>query len=166
MSLDSEIASLQSATANLIADVPKAIADIKGEVNLTTGALLVCETLKGTAGTTISWNITLLPGNTLPTALQSDIVLPSGISVVSIAIGPTGSNANKSIQSSIVNGNLRFLMFGLNSTVMAQGVVVIVQLAIASGIKGILPICLIAPAISDGAGNGIPVSTISGMVMV
>jgi hypothetical protein len=162
--LNAEITVLGAAANALGVDVPAAIKRVKDETNLTTGALLVGGTLKGVAGTTVAWPITLIPSTTLPTALQADIVLPSGITFVSVTAGVAATNAGKQVQASVVNGNERFLIFGLNQTVMAQGIVATVQLAIATGLKGLFPVCLIAPSLSDGNGNEIQMSTISGTV--
>jgi hypothetical protein len=161
--LNNEITVLQSTVSILSSDLSTAFA----RLNLNRGPVLVGGVTTASAGTTVNWPVTLVPSTFSVSGIQFDLVLPSSFSVVSVSAGPTATAAGKSVTTSVVNGQERVLIFGLNQNVIAPGVVALVKLSVAPLTPPrICPIAFINPGASDPAGNGLLFSSESGTVEV
>ena len=158
---------LDSALVTLNADAAKlspSIVALEEAIHLSDGILLVGGNMNASPSQMISWPITLLPGKFLPSAFQADIVPPPGFTIQSVVLGPVAIAANKQIGTNIVNGNMRFLIFGFNLTPVAEGVVAIAQIAVGAVATTPWSIGMINGNASTGAGQAIITSTISGTV--
>lgn len=165
--LDAEISTLGKSVDETTTDVNAAFEKFKQETNLSQSVLIVGGILTAHPGDTIQWPISLVPGTFSPTALQFDLTIPTGLTFVSAAIGPAGVLAGKQFSSSVVGGTPRALLFGINQTPIGSGVVAIITLKVdPAAAKRNYPVALSNPAVSDGAGNAVVNSTVSGTVIV
>lgn len=165
--LDTEIAVLQEKIQALSVDQENAFQFIKDETNLSKSALLVGGIVTAHAGNTVNWPITLVPGQFSVASLQTDFVIPIGLTFVSATVGPAATAASKQLSVSVSSGTDRALLFGLNQTSISQGVIVTLKMTVNStATKGLYTVMLNNPVISDGKGNAVMVSTVSGTVVV
>src|SRR5579864_2413591 len=118
-------------------------------------ALLVGPVATTSAGSTVDWPITFIPGPDPIAALQVDFLLPSNLSIESVVAGPAATDATKSVAFS--SSTNRALLFGFNQTPIGNGVVAIVTLKlVAVSTPGIYPAILSNPVAADGMGNAVP----------
>ena len=157
--LNSEVAIVSSDTANVEADFQR----IRDDTNSSKSVLLAAGIISAQAGNTVSVDLTLLPGSFLPTAVQAAIISPPGFTLTNVIAGPEAIAANK--QVSFSSGT--FLVFGLNQTVMNRGVLATAEFTISSMLK-VQPcsIGLKDPVASDASGKAIPISVVSGTVII
>jgi hypothetical protein len=165
--LTARISLLQTALAKLQLDAPQAISDFQRillEANETKAILLVAGVVAAPAGTTVNLPVTLIPSAFKPTAIQADFVLPPSMTFVSATLGPLPLGEGKSIQTNLVGGAVRVLVFGLNQTPISEGLDFTLNLK--TTVKGQFPILLQNPVASDGTGNTLPLCVTSGIVGV
>jgi hypothetical protein len=99
----------------------------------------------------------------LPAAIELALTVPAGITLSSVSIGPAATAAGKELS---MNGG-QLIEFGLNQTVIGQGVVAIAHLSIpAATTKALYSIGLTNPVVSDASGKAVIVSATSGVVVV
>lgn len=116
-----------------------------------------------TSGTTVP--ISFLPPSGTITAVQGDLLISSSFTVTGVTIGPAGTAAGKSVQTSTVNGVTRVIIFGLNTTPIGPGVLATVTYSsLVNTPKGIYPITLTNVVASDTAGNTSLVCGTSGAI--
>lgn len=164
--LNTAIANLQNELALLQTDQPAAFARFKHillEANQTQAILLVAGVASAPLGT-ITLPVTLVPGTFGPTAIQADFVLPASMTFVSATLGPIPAGEGKSIQTSVVGGAVRVIVFGLNQTIITDGLDF--SLNLKTTVKGQFPILLQNPVASDAGGNTLPLCLTSGIVGV
>jgi hypothetical protein len=164
------VAKLQAQVQSLTTDDHAAYAKLQSTLAATNqgqGVLAVVGVTTVKAGTSGSIPITLIPGQFLPTDVQFDVLIPTGVVFVSAIAGPSSTAANKLVQSAPVTGGVRIIVFGLNQTPLTQGVVVTLTLTAGSSIAKILyPISIINPAASNLNGQALPFCVTSGIVGV
>lgn len=165
--LDGEIATLGKSIDETTQDVNLAFQRLKDETNATKSVLIVGGILTAHQGDTIQWPISLVPGTFSSSGLSFDLVIPAGLTFVSAAIGPAGVLAGKQLQFSTASGKPIVLLAAINQTLIGPGIVVIVTLKVdTTAIRKQYPIALNNPVVSDGAGNAVVNSTVSGTVIV
>ncbi len=165
--LDAEIGTLGKTVDTTTSDVDAAFQKLKDETNLSSSTLIVGGIMTAHPGDTITWPISLVPGSFSPSALQCDLLVPTGLTFVSAVIGPAGIQAGKQLSVSISSGTPRALLFGINQTPIDDGVIVLVKLKVdQAATKSHYSIVLENPALSDGAGSAVTVSAVSGTVVV
>lgn len=171
--LDQAISSVKTQVNQLSLDDAQAFADFKASVanlnglltatNETQSVLLAAGIVTGPAGFVADIPVTIIPGKFQPTAIQADVLLPSGVTFVSAAVGPASTAAGKSIQTAVITGGIRILIFGLNQTPILKGVVATLIVTLGPN-KTSYPIPMTNPVASDGAGNSLPMCVTSGIV--
>lgn len=162
--LNARITAVNTALAALEIDQPAAFArfnHILLEANQPKAILLVAGVAASVVGT-IGLPVTLIPGTFLPTAIQADFVLPASITFVSATLGPIPAGEGKSIQTSVVGTAIRVVVFGLNQTVITDGLDFTLNLK--TTVKGSFPIILQNPVASDASGNTLPLCVTSGLI--
>lgn len=164
--LDTSLTTLSSDTKKLTAEIPL-VEQIATEANQAQSALLIGGIVTAKAGTTISVPFSIIPGTYSVSALQADLVLPTGLTFVSATAGAASTAAGKQLSSSAVGALERILIFGINQTVIGAGVVAMINISIPSTTaKGLYPICFNNPVVSNPAGSALPVSIMSMTVIV
>ncbi len=162
--LDVTISSLQVAVEQTTTTEKSAV-DILAQTNVLDSAMLIGSIEHATAGGTVNWAITFIPGPKPVAALQADFLLPPNVSIISVVAGPAATDAGKSVAFS--SGTNRALLFGLNVNPILNGVVAIVTLQLlAASTPGIYPAVMSNPVASDPTGNSIPLCLTSGAIEV
>lgn len=171
--LDAAISTLKDKVNQLSLDDPQAFTDFKASIanlnglltatNETQAVLLTAGIVSGPAGFNVTVPVTIIPGQFQPSAVQADFLLPSGVTFVSATAGPASTEAAKSIQTAVITGGVRLLVFGLNQTTIGQGVVADLTFTIGPN-KTIYPIDTVGIVASDGTGNTIPACGTGGLV--
>ncbi len=82
-------------------------------------------------GRDVEFPVTLHPGSKEVASLQFRVRPPKGWSMTAFAAGPAAQAANKSVTGKKESG--RVLLFGLNQTVIADGVVATIKLRVPAG---------------------------------
>ncbi len=116
----------------------------------------------GTAGTTVSLPINLASSGAAQTAgLQWSFVFSSDITNVTVAAGPSATNAGKSVTCSTNS----CLILGLNNTAMADGTVATATFQVASNPSTTsIPVQITGVVASTAAGISIPASGGTGTI--
>jgi hypothetical protein len=164
--LDTRITTLQMALSALQTDDPAAFARLNHlllEANQPNAVLLVAGIMSAPVGT-VALPVTLVPGMFLPSAIQADFVLPPSMTFISATLGPIPAGEGKSIQTSVVGTAVRVIVFGLNQTVITDGLDFTLNLK--TTVKGTFPILLQNPVGSDPSGLTLPLCITSGIVTV
>lgn len=164
--LNNKISDLKAALAALQVDQPAAFAKFKHillEANETQAILLVAGVTSTGIGS-VSLPVTLIPGTFAPTAIQADFVLPPSMTFVSATLGPIPIGAGKSLQSSLIGGDVRIIVFGLNNNAIMDGTDF--SLNLKTTIKGSFPIYIQNQVASDESGNNLPMVGTSGIITV
>lgn len=165
--LNTKVAAVQKALGALEVDQPAAFSRFKHillEANETQAILLVAGIVSTPAGTQTALPVTLIPGTFLPAAIQADFVLPPSLSFISATLGPIPAGEGKSIQTSVVGTAIRVIVFGLNQTVITDGLDFTLNLK--TTVKGQFPIVMQNPVASDAKGVTLPLCLTSGIVGV
>lgn len=135
------------------------------ETNATETALLIAPVLDAQIGAPIDVPLTLVPGPGGNTAIQFDLSLPEGLSIISVTAGPAATAIGKSVTFSTTTNST--ILFGLNQTKLVEGVVAIAHLQVSMSAKaGLYPFEMINPVASDGNGKLSPLSLTSGTLRV
>lgn len=116
--------------------------------------LFVVGVSTGTAGASIKVPLSFLPSTSPIAGVQADLLISSSFTFTGSAIGPAGTAAGKSIQTSNVNGATRVLIFGLNTAPIGVGVLATLNFSsVATTPKNIYPITLTNMTASDPNGG-------------
>ena len=123
-----------------------------------------------TAGTVGGSPVVDLPvhyrASTVPvSSIQFDVVLSTGLSVVSVSPGLAAQASGKSVQGNPVPVGHRVLVFGLNQTAIPSGPVAILRLNSGENV-GKKPVSLTNIAASSPSGTSVPVTGRPGSVTV
>lgn len=174
--LQAQISVLDAQVNKLALDQPAAFARLNGKIttlqanlsqlNLGTSVVLAQGFLKPVKGSTFDMSISLFAGSLAPISLQGDLIVPAGLTLVSIIAGPSSTGSGKQLTTNLVNGNVRFVIFGLNQTPIGAGVVAIARFTATANTGSNLPVSIINPVSSDAAGKAMPTSDVSGTVQV
>jgi hypothetical protein len=162
--LDARITNLQMALSSLQTDEPAAFSRLNHlllEANQPQAILLVAGVVSAPVGT-VALPVTLVPGSFLPSGVQADFVLPASATFVSATLGPIPAGEGKSIQTSLVGTAVRVIVFGLNQTVITDGLDFTLNLK--TTVKGQFPIILQNPVASNPSGLTLPLCVTSGIV--
>lgn len=161
--LSNKLSASEATVTLLKADIDNLVETVN-LVNANHSILLVSGVSSGTAGGSVQIPITFVPSTWQATAFQAEIVLPAGFTLKGLTIGPAAITANKNVQLNPANG--RFLVFGLNQTVLEDGVVAIATVNIATGThSGIYPFALSNPVATDANGSAaLDIVTLSGEI--
>lgn len=161
-----KIALLQSVVSKLKADKDLLIQRITksaSAVNPAGGFLIVGGYVTSKRTVTFDFPISLTSVKASAAAMQADLVIPAGFTLVSITAGPASTAAGKQVTAS----GGKFIIFGLNTTPLGEGVIAIAKLSVAATTPvGLVPISLIAPVASDKAGLALPIAATCGIVKV
>lgn len=162
--LKDSVDALVATTDKVSVDVPAAIKRIKDQTNLSSGGLIVGGVVDSVPGATVDIPITLV-GTSQSVALQADIVIPQGMTFVSLVQGPIVTAASKVFQSNTIGNVRRFLVFGLNETVIGPGTLATLRLKIdAAAAKRFYQININDPVLTNVDAKAIIVSGVSGTV--
>lgn len=168
--LDSTVSEVGGKVNTLQTDQAAAIARYKSRldsVNASSGAIVAAGVRAVRVGQIVTLPITFIPSTFKVAALQTDVLLPTGFSLVSFSTGSAVTSAGKSISQAPISGGLRFLVFGLNQTTLSEGLITNLRLRVdATVIPNFYPITLSVPSASDPSGNSQILSTMSGTVVV
>ena len=115
----------------------------------------------GLAGSVVSLPINISSsGGALPTAVQWGFALSSGITGVTVDVGPSASSAGKSLSCS----GTSCLVFGLNATSIPNGTIAVANFQLSASATGNQSVSLTGVVASDV--NSIPSSGGSGLITV
>lgn len=135
--------------------------------NLTGGALVALGHIAGAKGASVQVPVVYRKGRGTLAGLQFDIQIPTGLTFTNVILGPAGTAAGKSISSNPVAGGIRILIFGLNQTVIGDGILATITFGIAStATVGPKSIGVIGAVGSNGAGINSAISASTGTVVV
>lgn len=163
--LDSAIGGLEQ-QVDVTTTAGKKAGDLLNQTNATQSALFVGSIMTAHAGDTVSFPITLIPGPVPISALQADVLLSSGISIVSMTAGAAALDAGKTVSFS-GNPSNPVLVFGINRNTIGDGVVVIVTLKLDPSLgAGLYPVIFSNPVASGPDGKSLPMCVTSGIVEV
>jgi len=136
------------------------------QTNATQCGILVGSIMTAHAGDTIAYNIGWIPGPSKIAALQADVMLSSGVTVLSMTAGPAATAAGKTVSFS-GNPNNPVIVFGLNQTPIGDGNIVIATLKLDPSIgPGLYPVVFSNPVASDPLGSAKPMCVTSGLLEV
>ena len=136
--LDTDLGSLSNLVATVIANTQTGLALL----NVGKTALLVPAVTTPAAGQPFTLAVNFISGPDPLTAIQFDVIPAAGIILSSATIGAAGTAAGKSVSSSQVAGNLRCLLFGVNQTPVASGILLTIA-GTAGTTKGIASLSFI-----------------------
>jgi hypothetical protein len=118
-------------------------------------------------GTTVDVPVHLKNGTPAVCSVQFDVAPGSGLTVTSVVPGIAAIAANKSASGNQVAGGYRVLVFGLNQTIIPNGPVAILKVAIdGSATVGKIPVVILNTLGSDPPANSVAVSGKNGWVDV
>lgn len=126
-----------------------------------------CHAAPAPAGTLVTLPVSLSTGTQVISGVQFDLDLPVGVSTDTVTAGSSAITAQKQIQTNLVNGNLRVIVFG-GQIAIPSGPVVLITLRTAFSLPtGSLPMNLSNVSASDPAGLNVPLSSsVSGVLSV
>jgi hypothetical protein len=126
-------------------------------------ATLAVGTTSDAPGADVALDLTFTPGDTDVSALQFSLALPAALTFVSAADGAAATAAGKSV----VCGNGTCLVFGINTNVIAEGVIATVTLHVsADAVAGAAPVGLTGLVASTPGGTSTPLSGTDGAVTI
>lgn len=96
--------------------------------------------------------------------VQFDFAIPAGTTFNSVSLGPTGTAAAKQIQSAPVTGGIRVIIFGLNTTTIAKGVVATINLTPKTAGKPVFSLSNVSA--STPAGQAVTIQTSVGTLTI
>jgi hypothetical protein len=119
-------------------------------------------------GNTVEIKISYLGRGTAMSALQFDVAFDVDALRVSAVAGNATTAAGKSLATSVLaNGRIRFLIFGMNQTSIADGDVVVLKVQALSGAKANnYTLAVYDAAGSTGSAQSVAVRVLSGVVHV
>lgn len=118
-----------------------------------------------TVKTTVQYRADLAKVSAFQFDLQYDRKV---ISNISATLGPAAAAAGKTLASAVLsNGNIRYLVFGLNQTVIGDGAVITLKITIAPEAEsGAYPLEMLNAVASNPNGIAVPIKVSSGRVVV
>ncbi|MCZ2147188.1 MAG: hypothetical protein LC126_05375, partial [Bryobacterales bacterium] len=118
----------------------------------------------GTPGSTVNLNVTLASSSTQPASLQWTMGYSAAdVSSITVSAGAVATAAGKSVTCNPVSGSLNCLVFGFNTTTMANGVVATVAVTLSpSTASTSTAITMSSGVASDANGQGITPVTATG----
>lgn len=135
------------------------------ETNATETALLIAPVMDAQIGSPVDVPLILVPGPNGNTAVQFNISVPEGLSILSVTTGPAANAVGKSVSFSTSTDSA--VVFGLNQTKLVEGVVAIAHLEVSLNAKaGLYPFEMNTPVASDANGKLSPLSLTSGTLRV
>lgn len=169
--LDNAISSLVSAVSTASSDCNAAFLRLKTQlqaVNLALGAIVAAGVVSASQLSAFDVSIMFVPGPGQIASLQFDMVLPLGFTFVSAITGPAATAAQKSVQASMVTGvGLRTIVFGLNQTVLSQGLLLTLRFTTdATVVKRLYSFAMTGITASTPAGSATIFSGVSGSVTI
>jgi len=158
---------LSGKTVSKAGDSMKELASTSAMVGQTAVAATVNLSLgsgSATAGSAVSLSLTLASvGGALPAALQWTLNYSADVTNVTVVAGGTASGSGKSV---VCNGST-CLVYGLNATTIADGIVAVVTFNVASKPSATtIPILVSAVVVASGAGDAISAGGNPGVVTV
>lgn len=114
------------------------------------------------AGGSVDMAINLLNGQKAISGFQLTVVLPAGLTLTKAVVGKSAGDAAKTLSQ---NGNV-LLVAGLNQTVIADGQVLVLTLAVGSIAPGAYLVSFINGASTDPSGKSIAAMYIGNAVKV
>ena len=101
----------------------------------TTCAVVLSAFIAGVDGIA-SLNLVLTsPAGSEPASIQFTLTYPSAsITSISVSLGPTAASAGKTVACAPASGAYTCLLYGLNTTIIPNGVVAVVNLTITAGV--------------------------------
>jgi hypothetical protein len=126
-------------------------------------------TVRATEGQTVKTRVQYTANGAEVSAFQFDLHYDhNAIAGISASIGSAGSAAGKTLTSAVLkNGNIRYLVFGFNQTVIGNGDVIDLTITMASEVEpGPYSLQMLNPAASDPNGNSVPIVVESGKIVV
>lgn len=130
---------------------------------------LAIPTVDATEDATVKTGIQYTGNGAKVSAFQVDLHYShQAISAISATIGPAAAAAGKMLTSAVLsNGDIRFLVFGLNQTVIGSGGVINLKITMASEVEpGSYPLEMLNAVASDPNGNSVAVTVSSGKIVV
>jgi len=171
--LNAAVATLNADVTALSVDQPAAFTKLQGsitalqktltEANQTQAILLVSGVAAAPLGT-IALPVTLIPGTFAPVSVQADFSIPTSMSFVSEVLGPIPTGEGKGLQAAMVGSLLRVIVFGINQTVITDGLDFTINLK--TTLKGQFQILMQNVIATDANGNNIPICFTSGIATV
>jgi hypothetical protein len=147
--------------------VDLSLLDLYHNVHLDSGSLFVVGVVHGNKGSSAQIPVMLLKGRGSISALQFDLLLPSGFTYQSVSAGPASTAAGKSVSANLLPTGLRVLIFGLNQNVIGTGVLATAQVRLESSLtlpNYSIPISGIVS--SDPSGLAVTTSGVTGTVLI
>ena len=153
-----------SGVAGTLSNAHKGLVDA---INLSEGGLVALDRVSGAKGASVNIPIAYFKGKGSITSLQFDVLLPTGITFQSVTIGPAGTAAQKSVSANAVANGVRVLIFGVNQTVIGDGLLATFRVAIGASVpSGSTSLGVTGVTASNGAGVGVQVTASTGTITV
>lgn len=165
--LSASTGKIETVTDKLVQDNAKLLKKMRW-TNLDQSNLFVVGIATGiVAGQQVKIPINFLLGPDIVSAIQGDILVPAGFTIISVVDGPAAIAAGKSVASSITGQIVRVLVFGLNQNPMFSGTEAVLTLqATATAKKGPNPLMPSNTTASDPDGNEVLLTQTSGLVVL
>lgn len=171
--LQAEIQKLKAEVTLLRSSVSVELAQGEDVVNAISVALSAPQSLTGSivsvsTGTTIDYPIHFKKSTQAVSALQFDLDIPIGATVLSVSPGIAAQAAGKdAVGNSIASTLYRVLVFGINQNVIQSGPIAVVKISIASSsTKGKKNMTLTNLSASSPLGAGVPLTKKDGSITV
>lgn len=166
--LNATIAALVVGVNSLAQAQPAAFERYKARLarlNVDAGSVVASRVSAGTAGTQFDVPVNFVPGTSNVSALQFDLLLPPGFTVVSATPGAAATAAQKGAQINATTG--RVLVFGINQNLVGEGHLLTIRMSTASTmVKRSYPIGITNVSASNPAGLEVPISGMAGPVKI
>ncbi|HJT87199.1 MAG TPA: putative Ig domain-containing protein [Bryobacteraceae bacterium] len=121
----------------------------------------------GAAGGNTALNLTLTAASgTSLAGLEWTLTYPPTIGALAVTAGPAAASAGKALSCAGANGSYTCLLTGLNSNILPNGIIAVVNIALASGASGTVPIGVSGVLGSSSSGGTLPVSGTGGGISV
>src|SRR5260221_2153203 len=166
--LNNAIAALGASMALVTTDVHAAFARSQVELpslNVKAGAAVSAGVVSAPAGSVVDVPINYQPGPAKLAAIQFDIVLPPGAVLASVTTGPAAIAAGKSVNTAMVGGAVRFLIFGVNQNIVGAGVLATMSVGLPST-TGLFSLPMTRITGSDPNGIAAILSGMSGSITI
>jgi len=147
--------------------VDSSLVDLYRNVHLDAGSIFSVGLVHGSKGSNIQIPVLLLKGHGSISALQFDLLLPTGFTYQSVSTGSASTASGKSASANLLPSGLRVLIFGLNQNVIGTGVLATVQVRLESSLS--LPnysIPISGIVSSDPNGLVVTTSGVTGTVII
>ncbi len=130
-------------------------------------ASLFVGTVPGSPGQTVTLNVALQTEGAQVSGLQFDISYDKSVLGVTVAAGAASTAAGKQLSTNSLASGIRVLIVGFNQTLMADGDVAILTIAIAASASGgTYPLIISGASGTDPSANPITITVTSGSVVL